>query len=163
MSYRKKNSGALGLQCGVNRISLRCIPTHVACSEWGACLTDFRFHIWRQMTHRVKIFENVFPDSSTRHRTTFRGQIWWKSAVAKLPKGRVDYRTKKLGLRGPLPAPFLPKMGRTRQKFPERCHLLTCPRMPNVVRIDAFCVFRKDWFFGPKTQFNNIHRSLTFL
>jgi len=27
------------------------------------------------MTPKVKIFENVFPSSSTTHRTTFRGQI----------------------------------------------------------------------------------------
>ena len=35
------NSLALGLQHGVNSISLQCIPWPVACSEWGACLTDF--------------------------------------------------------------------------------------------------------------------------
>jgi len=52
------------------------------------------------MTPKVKIFENVFPDSLTGHRTTFRDQTWWKSAVAKFPKGRVVYQTKKLGLRG---------------------------------------------------------------
>jgi len=27
------------------------------------------------MTHKVKIFENVFPDSATGYRTTFRDQI----------------------------------------------------------------------------------------
>ena len=35
------NSLALRLQRGVNSISLQCIPWPVACSEWGACLTDF--------------------------------------------------------------------------------------------------------------------------
>jgi len=35
------NSLALGLQCGVYSICLQCIPWPVACSEWGACLTDF--------------------------------------------------------------------------------------------------------------------------
>jgi len=29
-----------------------------------------------QMTHKVKIFENVFPDSAKGHRTMFRDQIW---------------------------------------------------------------------------------------
>jgi len=48
------------------------------------------------MTPKVKIFENVFPDSATGHRTTFHDQIWWKSAVAKLPKGPLDYHTKNL-------------------------------------------------------------------
>jgi len=37
------NSLALGLQRGVNSISLQCIPWPGACSEWGACLTDFIF------------------------------------------------------------------------------------------------------------------------
>jgi len=36
-------SSTLGLQRAVNIISLQCIPWPVACSEWGACLTDFRF------------------------------------------------------------------------------------------------------------------------
>jgi len=47
------------------------------------------------MTPKVKIFKNVFPDSATGHGTTFRDQIWWKSAVAKLPRGPLDYHTKK--------------------------------------------------------------------
>jgi len=46
------------------------------------------------MTPKVKIFENVCPDSATGHRTTFRDQIWWKSAIEKLPKGRLVYHTK---------------------------------------------------------------------
>jgi len=40
-TVRLGNSLALGLQRGVNSISLQCIPWPVACSEWGACLTDF--------------------------------------------------------------------------------------------------------------------------
>jgi len=35
------NSLVIGLQRGVNSISLQCIPWSVACSEWGACLTNF--------------------------------------------------------------------------------------------------------------------------
>ena len=46
------------------------------------------------MTTKVKIFENVFLDSMPGHRTTFCDQICWKSAVAKLPKGPLDYHTK---------------------------------------------------------------------
>ena len=71
------NSLALEIQ-RVNSISLQCIPWPVACSEWGACLTLYRCQILGQMTLKVKIFENVFPDSSMRHQTTFRDQIWWK-------------------------------------------------------------------------------------
>jgi len=50
------------------------------------------------MTPKVKVFPNIFPDSATGHRPTFRDQIWWKSAVAKLPKGPLDYHNKKLWL-----------------------------------------------------------------
>jgi len=39
-------------------------------------LTDFRFQILGQMTPKVKIFENVFHDFATAHRTTIRDQIW---------------------------------------------------------------------------------------
>jgi len=53
----------------------------------------------------MKIFENAFTASLTGHRSTFRDQIWWNSAVAKLPKGRVVYQTKKLGLRATRPSP----------------------------------------------------------
>ena len=88
------------------------------------------------MTHKVKIFESVFPDFATGHRTTLRDQIWWKSAVAKFVKGRVVYQTKKnSGSAGLVPALILAKMGRSHPKFPERCHPLTCPRIPNFVRI----------------------------
>jgi len=47
------------------------------------------------MTSKVKIFENVFLEYAMGHRTTFRNQIWCKLTVAKLPKGPLDYHTKK--------------------------------------------------------------------
>jgi len=100
------------------------------------------------MTPKVKISENFFPDSSTGHRTTFRDQIWWKSAVAKLLKSRVHWLpcTNKLALRGtllsPQNGPIAPKI-----EFPERCHPLTCPRIPNLVRVGCALPdsFRKGW------------------
>ena len=57
---------------------------------------------------------------------------------------------------GLVPAPILPKMGQSRPKFPERCHALTYPRIPNLVRIGCALpdLFRKDWFFGQKSQYN---------
>jgi len=61
------------------------------------------------MTPKMKILENVFPDSATRHRTTFRDQVWWKSAVVKLPKGPLDYHRKNSGSAGLVSAPFFPK------------------------------------------------------
>ena len=116
------------------------------------------------MTPKMKIFENVFPDSLTGHRTTFRDQIWWKSAVAKLPKGRVVYQTKKnSGSAGLVPANILAKMGWSRPKFPKRCHPLTYPRIPNLARIRCVLpdLFRKDWFFGPKSEYNNFFISFS--
>jgi len=115
---------------------------------------DFRF--WGQIIPKVKIFQNVFPNSSTGHRCTFHDQIWWKLAVAKLPKGPLDHHAKNSRSAGLVPDPILPKMGQSRPKFPERCHPLTCPPIPNLVRIG--CVFldliEKDWFFGPRSQYN---------
>ena len=57
------------------------------------------------------------------------------------------------GSAGLVPAPILPKMGRSRPKFPERCHPVTCPRVPNLVRIGCALpdLFWKDWFFCPKS------------
>jgi len=46
-----------------------------------------------------------------QYRTTFRDQIWWKSAVAKLPKERMVYQRKKLGLRGTRPSPHFGQNG----------------------------------------------------
>ena len=108
------------------------------------------------MTSKVKIFQNVFADSSTGLWITFCGQIWWKSAIAKLPKGRVDYHTQKTPVPRHSSSPYFPKMGRLRPRFPERCHPLTCPRITNLVQIG--CVLsdlsRKDLFFGTKSQYN---------
>ena len=58
---------------------------------------------------------------------------------------------------GLVPAPVLPKIGRSRPKFSEHCHLFICPRIPNLVRISCALphLFRKDWFFGPKSHYNN--------
>jgi len=58
------------------------------------CRPIFDFKFWGQMTHKVKIFENVFSDAATGHGNTFRDQIWWKSAVAKFPKDHLVYHTK---------------------------------------------------------------------
>ena len=100
------------------------------------------------MTPNMKIFENVsgFIDGTPK---TFCDQIWRKSAVAKLPKGRVVYtKQKNSGSAGLVLASILAKMGRSRPKFPERCHPLTCLRKPNLVRIGCVLpdLFRKVWF-----------------
>ena len=78
---------------------VRCLFDRLAISDFGG----------KQMTPKVKTFENVFQDSLTGHRTTFRGQIWWKSAVAKLQKGRLDYHTKTMAPRDSSQPPFCHK------------------------------------------------------
>ena len=109
---------------------------------------DFRFQIFGHITPIVNIFENDFPDLSTGHRSTFRGQVWWKSVVTKFPKGSLDYHTKKLGLRGTCPNLHFGQNGPIAPNFPERCYPLTCPRMPNLVRICFVLpdLLRKNWF-----------------
>jgi len=63
---------------------------------------------------------------------------------------------KNLGSAGLVPASILPKMGRSRPKFLESCHPLICPRIPNFVGIGCVLLdlFRKDWLFGAKSQYN---------
>jgi len=121
---------------------------------WVRCLVD-RFSISDFGANDLNgnIFKFVFLDSATGHRTTFRDQIWWKSAVAKLPKGYMVYQ-KNLGSAGLIPTAIFAKMDRSCPKFPERCHPLTCPCVPTLVRIGCVLpdLFRKDWFFAPKVN-----------
>jgi len=60
----------------------------------------------------------MFPDSAPEHRTAFSDQIWWKSAVAKLPKDPLDYHTHKRGLRGTRPSPHFAQNGPIAPKIP---------------------------------------------
>jgi len=127
---------------------------------WVRCLFDlisisnFRGK-WPLSENFRKCFSNEF---------TFRDQIWWKSAVAKLPKGRVVYQTKKTRApRDSSQPPFLARMGRSCPKFPKRCHPLTCPRIPNLVRIGCRLpdLFRKDWSSGPLVKMNGLRTLMT--
>jgi len=60
----------------------------------------------------------MFPDSAKGHQITFRDQILWKLAVTKLPKGPLDYHTKKLGLRGSRLSPHFAENGPIAPKIP---------------------------------------------
>jgi len=78
-----------------------------------------------------------------------------KRPLRKLPKGRVVYHTKNSRSAGLVPAPILPKMGRSRPKFPERCHPLTCPRVPDLVRMGrVLSVSGKNDFSAQKVNKN---------
>jgi len=61
-------------------------------------------------------------------------------------------QTKNLGSTGLVPAPIFAKMGRSRPKFPERCHPLTCPSILNLVRISGVLpyLFPETLIFRPK-------------
>ena len=101
-----------------NSISQQCIPWPVACSEWGTCLTGFRFQMLGGKWPLKWKFSKSLSDYATGHRTTFRDQIWWKSAVAKLPKGPLDYHTKKTWLHGTCPSPHFAQNGPIAPKIP---------------------------------------------
>jgi len=109
------------------------------------------------MTPKVKIFENVYPDSATRHRTTFRGQIWWKSAFAKFPKGRLVYQTKKLRLRGTRPSPHFGQNGPIAPKIPWTLSPVDMSTFtefgPDRLRFAGLILERL--IFRPKSQYNN--------
>jgi len=93
----------------------------VSCSLlWVRCMFD-RFPIsdfGKKLPLKWKFSKNFFPDSVTGHRTTFRDQVWWKSAVAKLPEGPLDYHTKKLGLRWTRLSPHFAQNGPIAPKIP---------------------------------------------
>jgi len=66
--------------------------------------------------------------------------------VAEMSRGLPNKKNSRSA--GLVPAPILPKMGRARSlpKIRERRHPLTCPRIPNLVRIGCVLpdLFRKD-------------------
>jgi len=53
---------------------------------------------------------------------------------------------KNSGSAGFVPAATVAKIGRSRPQFPVRCHTLTCPHIPNLVRIGCVLLdlFRRD-------------------
>jgi len=149
------NSLALGLQCGVNNISLQCILWPISkVPVWP----NFDVRFWGQMTPKVKIFENIFPDSATEHRTTFRNQMWWNRPLRSSRKVAWFTKQKKLELRGTRPSPHFGQNGLIAPKI--LWTNLTCPRTPNLVRIGCVLpdLFRKDCFFRPK---KSIHYRLS--
>ena len=133
------NSVALGLQRGVNSISLQCIPWTVGCSEWGACdrflISDFGGKWPLKWKFSKMSFRIPWRDAEIRFVNKFGGNrplqscqkvIWFTTQKTSLSMGLVS-------------APILPKMGRSCPKLPERCHPLICPRIPNLVLIGCVC------------------------
>jgi len=106
------------------------------------------------MANKRKLFENSLRKSSMEHGFTYRGQIWWKSAVEKLPKSHRVYRMKKISAPRDSSKPsILPPLGQSRPKFPEHCRPLTRACVPNLV---AIC-----WSYSWKINVKNCLGSLT--
>jgi len=74
------------------------------------------------MTPELKLFITLCPKSAFQQRFTFHSQIWRKSVVAKLSKGRQVLLTKKTRRQGHVraPSPISPPLSRSRPKFRER-------------------------------------------
>jgi len=109
---------------------------------WPTC----NFTFWGQMTPKVK--KNSKMSFRIRRRNTelpFVATFGENRPLRSCRKFRLDYHTKNSGYTGlvPAPPPILPKMSWSRPKFPERCHPLTCPRIPNLVWIGWAL---PDWF-----------------
>ena len=85
-----------------------------------------------------EFFGNSLRYVSKGHGFTYRGQIWWKSAVGKLTKLCLVLRTKKPGCAEFVRVPYFapPHPGRSHPKFSERYRPLTTD----------LCIFAK---FGP--------------
>jgi len=134
----------------------------VTCSLlWARCLFD-RFSIsdfggkWPLMWKFSKRSFHIHRQDTEIHFMAKFGENPPFQSCRKLLKGCVDYHTKNSRSAGLVPASILPKMGRSYPKFCERCRSLTCPRIPNLVQIGCILpdLFRKDWFFGPKSRYN---------
>ena len=129
----QRNSLALGLQNGVNSISLQCIQWPVACSEWSACLTDFdrssTFRFFGKMTPKVKIFEMSFRIHRRDTGLRFVAKFGENRPLRSCRKVVWITTQKNTGPVRFVPAPSLPKMGRSRPKYPERCDPLTRRRV----------------------------------
>ena len=117
------------------------------------------------MTPKVKIFVDVFPDSAMGHRSTFRDQIWWKSAIAKLPKGPLDYHAKKLGLCGTRPIPHFAQNGPIAPKIPwtlSPLDMSTYYTEFGPYRLRFAELIRERLIFDPKSNYNiGFERDLT--
>jgi len=120
------NSLALGagLQRGVNSISLQCVPWPSYGLLWVRCLFD-RFSIsyfGGKWFLKWKISKTTFQiprrDTELRFVTKFGENRPLRSCR------KILWITthKNSGSAGFVPAPILPKTGRSRPKFPERCH-----------------------------------------
>ena len=99
--------------------------------------SDFRF--WGKMTPKVQISKMSFRIHRRDTELHFAAKFGENRPLRSCRKV-VWITTKNSGSTWFVPAPSFPKMGQSRPKFPERCHPLTCPCIPTLVRVG--CVLR---------------------
>jgi len=144
---------ALGVQCGVNSISLQCIPWPVACSEWGACLTDFWFQILGANDPQSKNFPKYisgFIDGICTY-------VSWPNLV-KIGRWEVAERSselpqKNLALRGTRSSPYFAQNRPIAPKIPWTLSPLDLSTYTEFGPDRLPDLFWKDWFFGPKSKY----------
>ena len=140
-----------------NSISQQCIPWPVACSEWGTCLTGFRFQmLGGKWPLKWKFSKMSFGLRDGTPELRFVTKFGENRLLRSCRKVLWITTQKKRDSTGLVPAPILPKMGRLRPKFPERCHPLTCQHILNLVRIGCALLdlFRKYWLFDPYSNYS---------
>jgi len=93
--------------------SLQCIPWPVACSVWP--IFDFRFS--GQITRKVKIFENIFPDSAMGYQNTFLTKFGRNRLLRSCWKVVWFTTQKSRALRDSSQPPFCPKWANRAQNY----------------------------------------------
>jgi len=89
-------------------------------------------------------------DTEVRFVTKF-GQNWCCEVA---PKGRLDYHTKKLAVCGTRPSPHFAQNGPFAPKIPWTLSPLGMSTYLVRIGCTVLELFQKDWFFGPKSQYN---------
>jgi len=121
------NSLAFGLQHGVNSISLQCIPWHVGCSEWGACLTPSKFGVLWANDPRMETFHKFMSKicvSTTIHVSRPNIVKIGHCEVAE-KSSRIAYKKNPESWTRPSP-PFRPHFADHAQKFTKVVRLSCC-------------------------------------
>jgi len=150
------NSLTLGLQPSVNSISavhpLTCSLLWVRCLFERYSISDF----WGKWPLKWKVSKLYFPISRRDTKLRFVTKFGENRLLRSCRKVLWITTQKKRDSTGLVPAPILPKMGRLRPKFPERCHPLTCQHILNLVRIGCALLdlFRKYWLFDPYSNYS---------
>ena len=147
------NSLALGLQRGVNNISLHPVTCSVL---WVRCLFD-RFltsDFGVKWPLKLKFSKMSFRIHRRDTEIRFAAKFGENRPLRSYQRSSGLPHKKTQAPRN-LSQPLFCRKWADRHKIPWTL-FLTCPSIPNLVRIGCVLpdLFRKDWFFGPKSQYN---------